>query len=435
MPVTVRMYNVGFGDCFLVTLEATDRNYRILFDCGRLAGSVPNTADELRFEAVIARLVDDLREKDEHGVERRRIDLLIVTHRHRDHVHGFSKTELWNDVEVGEVWMPWVEDPSNRHARALVEKQEQLARRTFRALKALRAAAGNGSNHALDSAAEIAYNATSNATAMKLLHEGLKTDHKNRFLPRLGYFPESLTTAELSGRIPEGVTMHVLGPSRDPDVMTSLDPPDGSAYEPFERKTATEHHDEADDDADAAEVPEPFGVTWVVKAREYSVGAVERRRVEQLAIAGAVSPLEMVYRLDRSINGTSLVVVIEVGDVKLLFPGDAQWGTWNAILQNAETRRLVEYATLYKVGHHGSHNATPKDYVENLIGDKPRPTSLVSVARTRYGGGWQNIPLPSLLAELTKRGPVIQSNTDTPRGQAYTEVRFEARIPIDKDHP
>src|SRR6185437_8008044 len=32
--------------------------------------------------------------------------------------------------------------------------------------------------------------------------------------------------------------------------------------------------------------------------------------------------------LDRAINGTSLVLVFEFGDARLLFPGDAQWGTW-----------------------------------------------------------------------------------------------------------
>ncbi len=32
VQVSVRMYNVGFGDCFLVTITGADGNRRILFD-------------------------------------------------------------------------------------------------------------------------------------------------------------------------------------------------------------------------------------------------------------------------------------------------------------------------------------------------------------------------------------------------------------------
>lgn len=416
LPIDVRMYNVGFGDCFLITLGSIDRRdqtprpYRILVDCGRHAGSARTEGDsEPEFDAVIDALIADLdAEPDRSGP---RIDLLVVTHRHRDHVHGFSKTEKWAGIDVGEIWMPWVEDPTNQFAKDLVDRQEDLARRTLGALRALKAAAGDGATGELESAIEIAYNATSNAQAMQLLHTGLKAARR-RFLPRLGYFPDAFTQAELGDLLPRGVTIHVLGPSRDPKVIASLDPPSGAAYEPMapRRQAADE-----DEQADIGAVPEPFGRAWEAKEADLRshLGSEELERIKKLAIDGSVSPLEAVFKLDRSINGTSLVLLIEVGDKKLLFPGDAQWGTWKAILEHPEARELVRNTDVYKVGHHGSHNATPVDFVEKVMAaDHWTTTSLVSVGPTNYPT-WQNIPLAPLLTALGKRGDVVRSDLDT----------------------
>ena len=34
--INIRMYNVGFGDCFLVTLPTSDGDRKILIDCGSI---------------------------------------------------------------------------------------------------------------------------------------------------------------------------------------------------------------------------------------------------------------------------------------------------------------------------------------------------------------------------------------------------------------
>ena len=39
--VSVRMYNVGFGDSFLLTFPADDRPRRVLVDCGNHAAGPP----------------------------------------------------------------------------------------------------------------------------------------------------------------------------------------------------------------------------------------------------------------------------------------------------------------------------------------------------------------------------------------------------------
>ena len=62
-------------------------------------------------------------------------------------------------------------------------------------------------------------------------------------------------------------------------------------------------------------------------------------------------------------NNTSVILLFEVG-ARPLFPGDAQVENWSYALEDAPdheaTRALLADVDLYKVGHHGSLNATPK---------------------------------------------------------------------------
>jgi hypothetical protein len=74
--------------------------------------------------------------------------------------------------------------------------------------------------------------------------------------------------------------------------------------------------------------------------------------------------LEIVRSLDDQMNNTSVILLFEVGRKKLLFPGDAQIENWSYALEDApdhkKTHALLANVDFYKVGHHGSLNATPK---------------------------------------------------------------------------
>jgi hypothetical protein len=73
--------------------------------------------------------------------------------------------------------------------------------------------------------------------------------------------------------------------------------------------------------------------------------------------------LELVRRLDGVLNNTSVVLLLEVGPLKLLFPGDAQLENWAYALEQPGTAELLAGVDFYKVGHHGSLNATPRKLV------------------------------------------------------------------------
>ena len=93
--VTVRMYNVGFGDSFVVTLTQDDRVWRMLVDCGvHWQGQARPIAETV--QAIIA----DLKAASPDGVPR--LDVVAATHHHADHIAGFARDE-WEQVEVSQV--------------------------------------------------------------------------------------------------------------------------------------------------------------------------------------------------------------------------------------------------------------------------------------------------------------------------------------------
>jgi hypothetical protein len=70
--------------------------------------------------------------------------------------------------------------------------------------------------------------------------------------------------------------------------------------------------------------------------------------------------LGIVRILDAPMNNTSAILLFQVGKQRLLFPGDAQIENWRFTLDNSSLMTRLKGVTFYKVGHHGSRNATPK---------------------------------------------------------------------------
>ena len=132
--------------------------------------------------------------------------------------------------------------------------------------------------------------------------------------------------------------------------------------------------------------------------------------------------------LDQAVNGTSLVLAFEIGDTVLLFPGDAQWGTWNAILEDPHRAALLDRATFLQVGHHGSHNATPKAYSADHFGD-----GCCAMMSTRVGS-YSSIPRQPLLDALrAKTQNFARSDEPAAAPAIFTkrgELSIETRIPL-----
>jgi hypothetical protein len=106
----------------------------------------------------------------------------------------------------------------------------------------------------------------------------------------------------------------------------------------------------------------------------------------------------IVEGIDNALNNTSLILLVEVGTRKLLFPGDAQGESWSWALEYAPNRsryrELLKNIDLYKVGHHGSRNATPKPLYELWTTQRRELVSLMSTLPGKHGAASRNSEVP-----------------------------------------
>jgi beta-lactamase superfamily II metal-dependent hydrolase len=367
--IRVRMYNVGFGDSFLVSVPTPDRTLQILFDCGSHSGG----PGPRKVEEVVRDVIKDVTVKGKP-----RIDVVIATHRHQDHVSGFQ-SELWSSVEVGEVWMPWTEDPEDPKGRRVLGTQSSLAAHLATAMATLGLE---------EEVVGIAKNSLTNAKAMRTLHEGFSGQPERRFLPP----PERSKCSFCPACLP-GVKVHVLGPSRDPDVIRDMDPPAAESYLRLQLAKGR----------GADEATLPFRPNWVVPQSVFDIErpylCLKTAEVGRIINLGQGEEFELAVALDKAVNGTSLMIMLQIGQSYLLFPGDAQWGTWSTALSDPGWRMLMAKTTFLKVGHHGSHNASPKEFVELVLGDQ-----FLADVSTRPMARWRYIPKRELLEALRGKG-------------------------------
>jgi len=420
--VAVRMYNVGFGDCFLVSVTDDDAAWRMLVDCG-----VHPHGRARPLQDVVDAVIADLDEATAPGTPPA-LDVIVATHHHADHISGFASPS-WERVEVGEVWVPYVENPDDPDAAALRQRLTLAAEHVARASERLARSGGTSRQGVqLELARVLAMNSFTNRdAAARLLCRGKRflNEPKVRFLP---YTKRPKNTIDTG--IPD-VRVHVLGPSRDPALLKRMNPPAASRWLALE--AALDAHPDDDDDDwlrpprlfeaqfdidpdDAAERIDPdLYAAWRSLKLDQSITDVDE-------VLGAASVLE------RSVNNTSLFFVLDVAGTRLVFVGDSQQGAWEHVLHDPGARALVSEPAFYKIGHHGSHNATPREFAEQVIG------RAGTYAMLPYGEveRWGDIPKRELIERLELEGvtivdashPVARDDVEVGPDGLWTEVRF-----------
>jgi beta-lactamase superfamily II metal-dependent hydrolase len=406
--IVVRMYNVGFGDCFFLKINRGSFIRKMLIDCGSIkAGPRP-------MEEVVGDVIEDAQDKDGES----RIDVVVATHRHKDHVSGFANP-IWNSVEVKEVWMPWTEKPDDPAARKIRDSQSKIAALLASNTERKLAAQGSGSpgveTSRLMGVTDLAANALSNEAAMQTLHEGFAGRPERRFFPTQNPSDAIFETSALSD-----VVVHVLGPSRDEKVIRDMDPPLGQSYLQL-----------YDGNDSASITPDPFREDWWQDGDPPTasdlLSSSDRRLIADI---DADLDFNMAVALDKAVNGTSLMLMLKVAGEWLLFPGDAQWGTWQAALEDPHMKEILTKTTFYKIGHHGSHNATPVEFVEHTLGN-----NFWAMASTHHVEQWPSIPKEELLLALgQKTAKIARSDRENdalaPTFRVSANRYIEAEIPL-----
>ncbi len=415
--VRVRMYDVGFGDCFLVSVRDGVELTHVLIDAGA-SKFQPRPMGELARDVREA-CGDDLA-------------AVVATHAHRDHVSGFAELDWWKGCRVGQVWLPWTEDPKDADAVALrahvTALYGGLAKSRFKSVHQQLDAPEPG---ALSGAAFDLWNANlaANAKAMDTLRGAMGNASVR---PRYLKAGDAVSLPSASLRV------EVLGPSRDAAMLRRLEPPKRESWPLGLRGKAAADDDTLDVAHDGPMLDERFeaddvmDASWVFSkealakmeeklrrakkpAKPKDVrAALARNRIRSLRDAMS-DELLLLDKLTGSINNTSLVLLFEVAGVRLLFPGDAQWGSWDEWMRSSTLTRDGGLDFL-KLSHHGSHNGTPQTAVKQLA-QRGLRTMASTIPHAHHG-----VPKESLLTALEKATGVEVVRSDV-------AVSNRARLP------
>jgi beta-lactamase superfamily II metal-dependent hydrolase len=359
--VTVRMYNVGFGDCFLITITRGTQVWRMLVDCGvHSQGRATVNGAKRSIADVVQTVIADLTAVASAGSPPH-LDVVVATHHHQDHISGFA-VDSWTGVDVGRVLVPFVEDANDPDARALRNALVSAATQIHGFIETSSKAKSGDVSAPLVLANALAVNSMGNAKATDRLLSRNGTQFKNT--PPVTYVPDLNPTKNVIDLPIEGVRIHLLGPSRDPNQLALMEPPVSAHWLQLVPSQ----------NADTEDAPALFAPIYVVADEDIRSVPSELRdafaslRLTQLgtdedALLGAAAMLE------RSVNNTSVFFVLDVAGTRLLFVGDSQEGAWEHVLDDPAAKALVSNVAFYKIGHHGSHNATPKPFVESVLGE------------------------------------------------------------------
>ncbi|MBL8684611.1 MAG: hypothetical protein JNK05_35880 [Myxococcales bacterium] len=348
--IRVRMYRVGFGDFFLLTVPGNDGPAHILIDCGVHAANIGS----------MDACVQDLKK-----VTGGKLALVIVTHYHADHLSGFASNydDFAKFAHVGAVWITNRLDPKDERTAAFNAKLDSVARQLEIGL------AARGDDRASNEARAKVENALGaagggNAKALKLLQGGFECK------PKVFYY-QGGDTPFLPPELEGAIEAQILAPS----------PKDsGGEFSASDNKTEQYLAAAADANDSDRQPWSPFEKDWPASASDYPAVAFQDYAIgreepwkHMESVLGALQPDALAAtadKLDGTLNNQSLVVLFTVKKKKLLFVGDAQWGNWAYWLYgrkvtgkdpgiSEEAKEILGSIDFYKVGHHGSTNATP----------------------------------------------------------------------------
>ena len=378
----VRMYRVGFGDFFLLTVPIGNGRFKhILIDCGVHAVDLGSIAD------AVEQMGKDC------GKE---LALVIMTHRHADHISGFGKcADAFSEFTVDRVWMPWFEDPTNDTAKNVQKNLTALASQLSLRLAA-RGASEKDPHLAMVNnitGGMAASGVSANQKALDVLNGGFKNK------PAHDYYRAGDPAKLPQDLIDAGFSAQILGPPGDLSLITQMT----NVNDQYLAGAMSEEEGAA----------RTFPAAFKADASAYLKSSFKLfgpDKIKDLIVN--VQPDVLAARAqaaDKTLNNQSLVILFSFEGKNLLFVGDAQWGNWENFLYGGAFgtpghTEMTKTATdilnnidFYKVGHHGSRNATPKDAVAAMM-----RLGCACMCSTQLGA-YNEVPREPLMQALSKQ--------------------------------
>jgi len=408
----VRAYNVGVGDCIYCRIPKAIRrgnqvkDFHILIDCGSKGSADP-----------LADAIEHLKEMlPDAGGDKKRIDLLVATHEHEDHIKGLDP-KVFKDIKIDNIWMNVAMDENHPQAG----RSHTL--RGF-AMRAMRGFAEQNLALSPELQEMVAMYGIDNDGAMEALRTGLP--EANGIEAK--YVHAGMTNDELGMQL-QGAKITVVSPENDIDRFY-LGAEADETLRGLSDATA-EFHERAAPAADA--VPS-------------NISAADFRRLQSRMLSNAFAFADLNNKVT---NNTSVVLLIEWQDKRLLFVGDAEWdkkfkegksnGAWNT-MWNKRKELLNKPLDFLKIGHHGSENATPwpdgsdtaTEPSEILDAILPIPAhgaakakAVVSTARKNY----KTIPKSEMLVVLGERVANVRNYSEALQAKGFDPKK----LPLFKD--
>ncbi|MEM7141008.1 MAG: hypothetical protein AAF548_08240 [Actinomycetota bacterium] len=385
---TARMYDVGFGDCLLLTFHYRDdpnpidgvvrEERHMLVDFGSTRYPYSGFKLQRVTEAIAARTGGKL-------------DVVVATHRHKDHVSGFGVKKPSEEIEAmkpGLIIRPWPDHPdATNDTRSPVGENDREFARQLRGIHtfAEAAVAEYGESRAVNA------RAISALADMGLANKGA-IDNLVRWSRRSGAEAKYVVAGEvvdLAPRIP-GVTMDILGPPSLDQVpgLTSQRADSPEYWLRGARRQANRLSGSRSFDDDVFDV---LGGDNGIGAAAWLVRRLESRTAGQL--------LQIVRAFDDALNNTSIVALVNSGTSSMLVSGDAQIENWRHTLNrikeptaeepneafDADLRERLARVDLYKIGHHGSRNGTPISMHELWTEHRDMRRKMTFLMSTKHG--------------------------------------------------
>ncbi|MYA88718.1 MAG: hypothetical protein F4X97_09760 [Boseongicola sp. SB0662_bin_57] len=487
--VKIRMYRQGHGDCFLLAFAGREgrrkRNVHVLIDCGLKPKSevhgqkIDEIIDDIH-EATGGH-VDVVIVTHEHQ------DHVNGFAKKRDKKHLFDKISFgqcwlaWTEDETDDLANA-LRDRFNDTLLTLALAQDRLGTTPDTSDLAQRLSDLIGTEVGGDDAPQPdgsegleitdAFRAAraenpqlGMAQLSRLAVKGITNKRATKYLrDRAEATPVFLSPDHPPAELPhvKDLKVYALGPPRDPELLLDLDPEGTEEFHLRARGIRLAVNGEARGfaaavagDVDGQTDGSPFNSRYRIPADKilkrgrrkplddgshdhlaqlYNDRDAAWRRIDDDWLATSEG---LALRLNNEVNNTSLVLAIELpktGKV-LLFTGDAQRGSWigwsdlswtDDAGDTTTARDLLARCVLYKVGHHGSHNAT----LDGIEADEH--ANIGWMARGEFADGFAAMIPANTPWALGKKRPWVHP---LPQIEAALEKKARGRVfRTDRDH-